>query len=132
MPEIKKRQSNGQLQSLENIDVFCEKNVFELDSTRQILQAGIAVGLRPNIHADELYPLKGSELAAKLKSTAASHLEEISDEGIKALANAGTVAVLLPTTAYILRLKAPPARKMIENDVIVALGSDVGSTVFNF
>jgi imidazolonepropionase len=51
-------------------------------------------------------------------------LEEISDEGIHALAASKTAAVLLPTTAYILRLKPPPARKMIENNVIVALGSE--------
>lgn len=67
IPEIEKRQKTGKLQTLENIDVFCEKNVFELDSTRQILKAGIAIGLKPNIHADELHPLKGAELAAELK-----------------------------------------------------------------
>lgn len=66
LPEIQNRQKSGQLKSLENIDIFCEKNVFELESTREILEAGIAIGLRPNIHADELHPLKGSELAATL------------------------------------------------------------------
>jgi imidazolonepropionase len=74
LPEIQRRQKDGQLRSLENIDVFCEKNVFELESTRQILQAGISVGLRPNIHADELHPLKGSELAAELKVRVTSQL----------------------------------------------------------
>lgn len=67
LPEIQKRKKSGQLKTLENIDVFCEKNVFELDSTRQILKKGIEIGLRPNIHADELYPLRGSELAAEMK-----------------------------------------------------------------
>jgi imidazolonepropionase len=137
LPEIDRRKKAGQLHTLENIDVFCEKGVFELETTREILEAGINIGLRPNIHADELHPLKGSELAAELKvrfknsdfyivvqATAASHLEEISDEGIRALSHSRTAAVLLPTTAYILRLKPPPARKMIEENVIVALGSD--------
>lgn len=67
VPAIEKSQKNGQLQSLENIDVFCEKGVFELNSTRKILQAGLSIGLKPNIHADELFPLKGSELAADMK-----------------------------------------------------------------
>lgn len=64
------------------------------------------------------------ELAGKLNSLAVSHLEEVSDEGIQGLAKRPSVAVILPTTAYILRLKPPPARKLIESGVPVALGSD--------
>lgn len=67
LPEIERRQKAGQLSSTENIDIFVEKNVFELESSRKILQAGISIGLRPNVHVDELYPLKGSELAAEMK-----------------------------------------------------------------
>ncbi|CAD5231564.1 unnamed protein product [Bursaphelenchus xylophilus] len=124
IPTLTKEKQIGNLNTLENIDVFCEKNVFELESTRKILEAGIGAGLHVNIHADELYPLGGAELAAALQGRAASHLEEISDSGIQEMAKSGTVAVLLPTTAYILRLQPPPARKMIDNGVIVALGSD--------
>lgn len=66
IPEIRRRQARGQLKNTENIDVFCEKGVFELDSTRRILEAGTEAGLRLNIHADELHPLGGAELAAGL------------------------------------------------------------------
>ena len=61
-----------------------------------------------------------------------SHLEEISPEGIQAMAKAGSVAVLLPSTAFILRLTPPPARRMIEENVIVALGSDFNPNAFCF
>lgn len=58
------------------------------------------------------------------QATAASHLEEVSEAGVQALAASGTVAVLLPSTAYILRLRPPPARRLVEAGVPVALGSD--------
>ncbi|XP_023345291.1 probable imidazolonepropionase isoform X2 [Eurytemora carolleeae] len=114
---------SGEL-NVENIDVFCEKGVFEIEDSRTIMMAGQREGLRLNFHGDELYPLGGAELGAKLGAQAISHLEEISDEGIKAMAESGSVAVILPSTAYILRLKPPPVRKMIEDGVIVALGTD--------
>jgi len=63
-------------------------------------------------------------MGAAIKARAISHLEEVSDEGVAAMSDAGTVAVLLPTTAYMLRLKPPRARDMIESGVVVALGSD--------
>jgi len=65
-----------------------------------------------------------AEVGSELGALAISHLEKISDEGIKQMAKRPTFAVLLPTTAYILRLEPPPARKLIENNVPVALGSD--------
>ena len=68
--------------------------------------------------------------ANELKARAISHLEEVSDAGIEAMAKAGTVAVILPTTAYILRLPSPPVRKMIEANVIVALGTDFNPNAF--
>ena len=61
---------------------------------------------------------------------AISHLEEVSEEGIKAMAGSGSVAVILPTTAYILRLRPPPVRQMIDQGVIVALGSDFNPNAF--
>jgi len=115
--------TRGQL-NVENIDVFCEKGVFEIDDSRKIMQRGKAAGFRLNFHGDELHPLGGAELGAELQAQAISHLEEISDTGINAMAKSGSVAVILPSTAYILRLKAPPVRSMIENGVIVALGTD--------
>ena len=68
--------------------------------------------------------------ARELGAEAISHLEEVSDDGIEAMAAAGTVAVILPTTAYILRLPQPPVRKMIEAGVIVALGTDFNPNAF--
>ncbi|KAI6221968.1 putative imidazolonepropionase [Aphelenchoides fujianensis] len=124
IPAIAEEKRAGRLQSVENVDVFCEKGNFSVDSTRQILRAGAKAGLRGNIHADELNPLGGAELAADERAAAAAHLEEISEAGIKRLAESGTVAVLLPSTAYILRLRPPPARALIDGGAIVALGSD--------
>jgi len=63
-------------------------------------------------------------MGAEIGVRAISHLEEVSDAGLKAMADAGTIAILLPTTAYVLRLHAPPARRMIDTGVTVALGSD--------
>ena len=68
--------------------------------------------------------------ANELKADAISHLEEISDEGIVAMAKSRSVAVILPTTAYILRLKSPPVRQMIDQGVIVALGTDFNPNAF--
>ena len=108
----------------ELVDVFCDKGIFEIEDSRAILAAGQALGLEINFHGDELHPIKASELAGELGALACSHLEQVSEEGIQALAKRPTVAVLLPTTAYILRLHPPPARRIIQAGVPVALGSD--------
>ncbi|XP_065067101.1 probable imidazolonepropionase [Rhopilema esculentum] len=129
IPKIKELNQKKEL-SVENIDVFCEKGVFDTDSTRKILQAGIEAGLAINFHGDELHPMQSGELGAELNARAISHLEEISDDGIKAMSEKSVVAVVLPTTAYILRLKPPPVRKMIEAGVAVALGSDFNPNAF--
>ena len=63
-------------------------------------------------------------MGAALNARAMSHLEEVSDEGIEAMSKSSTVAVILPSTAYILRLRPPPVRRMIDRGVAVALGSD--------
>ncbi|MBZ3883210.1 putative imidazolonepropionase [Sciurus carolinensis] len=117
---------------VDNIDVFCEKGVFDLDSTRRILQSGKEMGLQINFHGDELHPVKAAELGAELGAQAISHLEEVSDAGIAAMATARCAAVLLPTTAYMLRLKQPRARKMLDEGVIVALGSDFNPNAYCF
>jgi len=83
------------------MDVFCEKGVFSTEQSQRILEAGKAYGLEANFH-----------------------LEHVSAAGIQAMARAGTVAVLLPTTAYVLRIAMPPARALIDAGVAVALGSD--------
>ncbi len=82
------------------------------------------LGLRLKLHADELTPLGGAELAAHLGATSADHLLCITDAGIDALAASGTVATLLPGTAFFLGLPYAPARRLIERGVAVALASD--------
>ncbi|NXN07874.1 HUTI imidazolonepropionase, partial [Indicator maculatus] len=129
LPKLTELQQSGEIH-VDNIDVFCEKGVFDLESTRRILQAGKAAGLQINFHGDELHPMRSAELGAELGARAVSHLEEISDEGITAMARAKCAAVLLPTTAYMLRLKQPRARKMLEEGVIVALGSDFNPNAY--
>ena len=107
------------------IDVFVETNVFPADHARRILDAGRTVaGLRGNFHGDELTHTCSGPLAEATQSRAVSHLELADDNDIACFRRAGTVAVLLPTTAHILRLTPPPARAMIEAGVPVALGSD--------
>lgn len=123
LPDIRRRVDSGQLH-VDNVDVFCEQGVFDVDQARRILTAGQAAGLAANFHGEELHCLHSAEMGAEIGARAISHLEEVSDAGLKAMADAGTIAVLLPTTAYMLRLKAPPARQMIDAGVTVALGSD--------
>jgi imidazolonepropionase len=105
-------------------DVFCEKGVFSLDQSRRILQAAAAAGLRLKIHADEVNNLGGAGLAAQLGAVSAEHLLAADDIGIAAMARAGTVAILLPATAYSLKKAYAPARKMIAACVPVALATD--------
>ncbi|XP_016405240.1 putative imidazolonepropionase [Sinocyclocheilus rhinocerous] len=129
LPKIKTQIASGELQ-VDNIDVFCEKGVFDLNSTRCILQAGKDMGLNINFHGDELHPMNSAHLGAELGALAISHLEEVTDDGIAAMAKAKTSAVLLPTTAYILRLSPPRARDMLDAGVIVALGSDFNPNAY--
>ncbi|XP_064198619.1 probable imidazolonepropionase [Anguilla rostrata] len=129
LPKLKEKMEQGELR-VDNIDVFCEKGVFDLDSTRAILQAGKDMGLQINFHGDELHPMNSAQASAELNALAISHLEEVTNEGIAAMAKAGTSAVLLPTTAYILRLPQPRARDMLDRGVIVALGSDFNPNAY--
>ncbi|XP_033880346.3 probable imidazolonepropionase [Acipenser ruthenus] len=127
--KLKEKMSKGELH-VDNIDVFCEKGVFDLECTRAILQAGKDMGLQINFHGDELHPMNSAELGVELEALAISHLEEVTDNGIAAMARAKTSAILLPTTAYILRLKQPRARDMLDAGVIVALGSDFNPNAY--
>jgi imidazolonepropionase len=106
-------------------DVFCEEGVFSLEESRRILEAGRRYGLEAKVHADELTPLGGAELAAELGAVSADHLLFASDRGMERMAEKGVVATLLPGTAFFLFLgRYAPARKMIERGVTVALASD--------
>ncbi|XP_026877601.2 probable imidazolonepropionase [Electrophorus electricus] len=129
LPAIQKQIAAGNL-NVDNIDVFCERGVFDLSATRRILQAGKDMGLNINFHGDELHPMNSAQLGAQLGALAISHLEEVTDEGIAAMATTKTSAVLLPTTAYILRLPCPRARDMLDAGVIVSLGSDFNPNAY--
>ncbi|WP_282019270.1 imidazolonepropionase [Planomicrobium okeanokoites] len=105
-------------------DVFCEKNVYTPEQSERILEAGKKYGLTPKIHADEIVSYGGAELAAKVGAISAEHLLKASDEGIKAMADAGVIACLLPATALYLREEAAQGRKMIDSGVAVAISTD--------
>ncbi|MEC0275859.1 imidazolonepropionase [Peribacillus frigoritolerans] len=105
-------------------DVFCEKGVFTPEQSERILKAGKKYGLIPKIHADEIEPYGGAELAAKIGAISAEHLLKASEEGIQAMAKSGTIACLLPATALYLREDAAPGRRMIDEGVAVAISTD--------
>lgn len=106
-------------------DVFCEPGVYTVDESRAILTTAKAVGLALKLHADELNPSGGAELAAELGATSADHLAAISKAGIDALRRSETVATLLPGTMLFLgKSKQAPARELIDQGVAVALASD--------
>lgn len=106
-------------------DVFTEKNVFEIEDSRRLMKAAKALGYKLKFHADEIVPLGGAELASELGAVSADHLLHISDTGIKAIAETGTVATLLPLTAFALKENYAPARKMIDCGCAVALATDL-------
>jgi imidazolonepropionase len=105
-------------------DVFCETGVFSLAESERVLARARDLGLGLKMHADELTPLGGAGLAARLGAVSADHLLCITDEGVEALAASGTVATLLPGTAFFLGVEYAPARRLIERGVAVALASD--------
>jgi imidazolonepropionase len=106
-------------------DVFCETGVFSVNQTERIFRAARAVGLELRVHADELTDLGGAAMAARLKARTADHLLYVNDEGIRAMAEAGVIAVLLPGTAYFLHLQRyARARDMIAAGVPIALATD--------
>ncbi len=117
-------------------DVFCEPGVFTLEETREILGAAKAAGLALKLHADELEPHGGAELAVELGATSADHLAAISTSGIRALASSPTVATVLPGTMLFLgKPEQAPARHMIDAGAAVAIATDFNpgtSPTFNF
>ena len=106
-------------------DIFCEKNVFSIEDSEYYLNQAKKLGFRLKIHADEMYPLGGGELAARAGAVSADHLLKASDEGIRQMAEAGVISTLLPATAFCLKEEYAPARKMIDSGCAVALASDL-------
>ncbi len=111
-------------------DVFCETGVFSVDQSRRILEAAAAYGMASRLHADELQPSGGAELAAEIHALSADHLATPSEDGIAALAAAAgsdhpVVATLLPATTWFLMADhVAPARRLIEEGVPIAIGTD--------
>lgn len=105
-------------------DVFCEATAFAVEQSRGILTAAKRFGLRPKIHADQITQMGASTLAGEVEAISADHLEKINDGGIAAMKRAGTVAVLLPGCSWFLGVEQPPARRLIEADLPVAVATD--------
>ena len=105
-------------------DVFCEQNVFSIEQSRRLLSAAAQAGLKPKLHADEIVPLGGAELAAEIGAVSADHLLHASDDGLRRMADAGVVATLLPATAFSLREPYARGRAMIDAGCAVALATD--------
>jgi imidazolonepropionase len=112
-------------------DVFCDRGVFTVEEARRILVAGRSHGLLSKLHADELADVGAARLAAEVHAVSADHLLHANDEGLRAMAGAGVVAVLLPGTALTLGLPYARAREMVALGLAVALATDFnpGSTM---
>lgn len=106
------------------IDVFCDRGFFTVEETERILAAGARYGLRPKMHANELDYSGGIQTSVKYKALSVDHLEFTGDEEIAALLGSGTMPTLLPGAAFFLGMTDPPARKMIDAGLPLALASD--------
>jgi imidazolonepropionase len=106
------------------IDVFCDVGAFDVDQSRAILQAGIAKGLKPRIHANQLAQSGGVQLAVELDCASADHCTHLSNADIEALASSKTVATLLPGAEFSTRATYPDAKQLFAAGVTVALATD--------
>ena len=106
------------------IDVFCDRGFFTVEETERILAAGAMYGLRPKMHADELAYSGGIQTGVKYRALSVDHLEFTGDDEITALLGSRTMPTLLPGAAFFLGMADPPARRMIDAGLPVALGSD--------
>jgi imidazolonepropionase len=106
------------------IDVFCDRGAFSPDQTRQILKAGIAKGLLPRLHANQLEPGEGIKVGVELGAASVDHISHFNDSDIAALANSNTVATFLPGAEFSTRSKYPDARPMFSAGIQVAIASD--------
>jgi imidazolonepropionase len=107
------------------VDAFCERIGFSVEQTRRVFQAAKDLGLPVKLHAEQLSDSAGSQLAASFDALSCDHLEWLSEEGVRAMAKAGTVAVLLPGAFYFLRdTKVPPIALLREHGVPMAVSTD--------
>lgn len=106
------------------IDVFCEEGFFSPEETITICKAGIAVGLRPKIHANQLHLSGGVQAGVALGALTVDHLETMDANAIAVLAGSQTIGTLLPTAAFFLRMPFQPARQLLDAGCAIALASD--------
>ena len=107
------------------VDAFCENIGFTPDQTAKVFKTAKKLGLAVKLHAEQLSDLKGAELAARNSALSADHLEHVSEDGVKAMAASGTVAVLLPGAYYFLReTRLPPIDLLRRHTVPIALSTD--------
>jgi len=106
------------------VDVFCDEGAFDYDQSKAVLQAGMAAGLLPRIHANQLSPGRGIELAVELGCASADHCTHLTNKDIEMLAGSNTVATLLPGAEFSTRSAYPDARALFEAGVRVAIATD--------
>jgi imidazolonepropionase len=106
------------------IDVFCEQGFFSVEETERIVEEGKRYGMRPRIHANQLHNSGGVQVGVKTKAISVDHLENIGDTEIEALKNSGVMPTALPGAAFFLGLPFPPARKIMEAGLPLAIASD--------
>ena len=106
------------------VDVFCDKGFFTVEETAKIIETGAKYGLRAKIHANELAISGGVEVGVEHEALSVDHLESMGDEQIEALKGSDTMPTMLPGCAFFLGIGYPPARKMIDAGLAVALASD--------
>lgn len=106
------------------IDVFCEEGFFSVAETEQILEAGKRYGLKPKIHANQLYRSGGVQVGVRQGAVSVDHLETIGEEELACLEQAETIATVLPTAAFFLRMQYPPVRQMLQRNIALALATD--------
>ncbi|MBI3483186.1 MAG: imidazolonepropionase [Bacteroidetes bacterium] len=106
------------------IDVFCEEGFFTISETEQVVEAGKKFGMKPRIHANQLHNSGGVQVGVKTGALSVDHLENIGDEEIRLLKKSPTMPTALPCAAFFLNLPMPPARKMIDEGLPLAIASD--------
>jgi imidazolonepropionase len=106
------------------VDVFCERGAFDADEAATVLAAGRAAGLLPRVHANQLGPGPGVQVAVAAGAASADHCTYLSDADVDALASSGTVATLLPGVEFSTRQSYPDARRLLAAGVTVALATD--------
>lgn len=106
------------------MDVFCEQGFFSVDETSRLLDAGAKYGLKPKIHANQLYRSGGVQIGVQHNAISVDHLESMGAEEIECLRNSNTIATLLPGAAFFLAMHYQPARALIDAGLAVALASD--------